>query len=299
MSTPPRPPLIKRRDRLALVLLPVLMLLPFRWRVSLAGWFGRTVVARLPKGRRRILASINHFLPDLPAAEANRIAAEVPGNLARMVMEILSADDLAKLAATLPIEGPGLAALDDAHAKGRPAILVSGHFGNYDAWRLALIARGFKIGGYFKELGNPALNEHYLRAVSASGAPMFPDTGEGRKSLIRFLRTGGMLGILVDLDRPNGVLVDFLGQPTRTVLSMADMALKYDAVLVPVYGIRTPEKPGFRVWVDAPVPHSDSMSMTKALNDSFGAQVRAHPEQWVWWHKRRKNTHPVSETDDL
>ena len=231
-------------------------------------------------------------MPDLPADEARRIAAQVPGNLARMITEILSADDLAALAATLPLEGPGLAALQAARDTGRPAILVSGHFGNYDAWRLALIAQGYNVGGYFKELGNDALNAHYVRAVTASGQPMFPNTGDGRKALIRFLRAGGMLGILIDLDRPQGVAVDFLGKPTRTVLSMAEMALKYDAVLVPIYGIRTPAAPGFRVWIDDAIPASDPLTMTQALNASFGAQVRAHPAQWVWWHNRRKKTHP-------
>lgn len=300
MSTPPSPlppvsshraPTETPRAKLALALLAVLMRLPFRARSRLAGWIGR-IAARLTGLRTRVRTAVLHFMPDLPASEANRIATQVPGNLARMMVEILSGDDLATLAATLPIDGPGLAALDDAHATGRTAILVSGHFGNYDAWRLALIARGYNVGGYFKELGSPALNAKYVRAVSALGAPMFPDTGDGRKSLIRFLRTGGMLGILVDLDRPHGVLLDFLGQPTRTVLSIADMALKYDALLVPVYGIRTPDAPGFRVFVDAPVPPSDSRTMTQALNDSFAAQVRAHPEQWVWWHNRRKSSHP-------
>ena len=282
----------KRRDRLSMTLVSGLMWLPFGMRVAVAGWIGRNLIGRFSPLRRRVAASVRHFMPELATDQVSRIATAVSGNLARMIVEILSAEDLARLAATLPIEGPGLAALDEAHAQGRPAILVSGHFGNYDAWRLALIARGYNIGGYFKELGSPAMNDRYVRAVSASGQPMFPDTGEGRKRLIRFLRSGGMLGILADLDRPKGVLVDFLGQPTRTVLSMAEMALKYEAVLVPVFGIRTPDKPGFRVWIDEPIAHGDALGMTQALNDSFGAQVRAHPEQWVWWHNRRKKDHP-------
>lgn len=296
MSSAPNPPRETPtwRDRLTLALVGALMRLPFRPRVALAGWIGRVMIGGLSSLRRRVAASVRHFLPDLPADEVDRIAREVPGNLSRMIVEVLSARDLAALARTLPIDGPGLAALDDAHATDRPAILVSAHFGNYDAWRLALIARGYKVGGYFKELGSPATNAVYVRAVEASGMPMFPDSGEGRKAMIRFLRAGGMLGILIDLDRPNGVMLDFLGKPTRTVLSMAEMALKYDAVLVPIWGIRTPGAPGFRVQVDAPVPHSDPETMTQALNDAFAAQVRAHPEQWVWWHNRRKKTHPAA-----
>lgn len=288
---PAPPPRESGRDRAIRLLVDALMLLPFRLRTALAYRVGRFAAGR-SRSSQRVNDAIHHFLPDLPPAEVARIATEAQGNFARMIVEVLSARDMAALAPTLPIEGPGLAALDEAHAQGRPVILVSAHFGNYDAWRLALIRRGFSIGGYFKELGNPVMNQRYVEAVSASGQPMFPDTGEGLRALVKFLRKGGMLGILMDLDRPQGVLLDFLGRPTRTVLSMAEMALRYNALLVPVWGIRTEGKPGFRVVVEAPVPPSDAETMTQALNDAFGAQVRAHPGQWVWWHNRRKGDHP-------
>ena len=279
------------RDRAIRLLVDALMLLPFGLRRALAYRVGRLAAGR-SRSSQRVHDAIRHFLPDLPEPEITRIATEAQGNFARMIVEVLSASDMATLAASLPIEGPGLTTLDEAHAQGRPVILVSAHFGNYDAWRLALIHRGFAIGGYFKELGNPVMNARYVEAVSASGQPMFPDTGEGLRSLVKFLRKGGMLGILMDLDRPNGVMLDFLGRPTRTVLSMAEMALRYDAPLVPIWGIRTKGQPGFRVQVDAPVPPSDPETMTQALNDAFAAQVRAHPGQWVWWHNRRKADHP-------
>lgn len=291
-DTPPPPSRPESlHDRVSLALLSALMVLPFRPRVALAGAIGR-LLGRFGPIRPRVAASVRHFLPDMPESGVARIAAAVPGNLARMIVEVLSARDLSALAATLPIDGPGLAALDRAHAEGRPAILVSAHFGNYDAWRLALIQRGYTIGGYYKELGSPAMNRRYVEAVTASGQPMFPDTPEGLRGVVRLLRGGGMLGILADLDRPAGVLLDFLGQPTRTVLSMAELALRYDALLVPVWGIRTPGQPGFRVQVDAPIPASDPQTMTQALNDAFAVQVRAHPDQWVWWHNRRKKSHP-------
>ncbi|MEZ5750704.1 MAG: lysophospholipid acyltransferase family protein [Paracoccaceae bacterium] len=282
----------KLRDRLALRLVDTLMLLPFGARVAVAGGLG-SLIGRITGIGRKVERAVRHFRPDLPDAEVRLIARAVPGNLARMTIEILSPADLAPRAAELPLEGPGAAQLEALKSDGRPAILVSAHFGNYDAWRLGLIGRGYRIGGYFKELGSAALNRRYVEAVSASGQPMFPDTNEGLRALVRFLRSGGMLGILMDLDRPHGVLLDFLGQPTRTVLSMAQMSLRYEAPLVPIYAIRTRGAPGFRLWVDTPIAPDTPEAMTQALNDSFAAQVRAHPEQWVWWHNRRKKSHPV------
>lgn len=279
------------RDRLSLTAVRLLLALPFGLRVRVAYALGRWLVGPFSSMRRKTRAALDHFLPDLPPAQAERIAAMVPGNFARLIIEVLSGRDLARLSKNTPIEGPGWNALQAARDAGRPAILVTAHFGNYDAMRWTLIDRGFPLGGYFKEMGNPVLTAEYLKRATAPGQPLFADTPEGLKKTLRFLKGGGMLGILIDLDRPNGTLLPFLGKPTRTVLSMAELALRYDALLVPVYGIRTAQGL-FRLLVDTPVEPSDPLQMTTALNDSLGAQIRANPAQWVWWHNRRKPGHP-------
>lgn len=278
------------RDRLALWLVRALLALPFGVRVRLAWFLGRWVAGPFSSMRRKTRAALALYLPDLPPARAEAIAAQVPGNFARLVIEVLSGPELAALARETPIEGAGWPALQQARETGRAAILVTAHFGNYDVMRWSLIDRGFPLGGFFKDFNNPALTQEYLRRARAPGQPLFADTAQGLKETVRHLRAGGMLGILIDLDRRNGELVDFLGQPTRTVLSMAELALRYDALLVPVFAIR--EGRGFRLLVDAPVPPSDPRTMTAALNAALGAQVRAHPDQWVWWHNRRKRDHP-------
>lgn len=267
------------------------MLVPFRWRGPIAE---RVVgaLARLGPLPGRIAAAVRHFRPDLPPAEVARIARAVPGNLARMAVENLSGAAFAAAARTSPIEGPGLAALIAARDSGRPAILVTAHFGNYDAARAALRAQGFPVAGVYRPFPDPVLNARYVAAIGQVGQPLFPTTREGVVGMIRHLRAGGMIGILIDLDRPEGVMLDFLGQPTRTVLSMAEMALRHEAVLVPVYGVRQPDGRSFRVVLDAAVPAGDPAVMTQALNDSLGRMVRAHPDQWLWWHNRRKPLHP-------
>lgn len=289
--TAPQPP-SSLRDRAVLVAVRALLRLPFAPRVALAGWIGRHLIGPLSSQRRKVASAVRHYRPDLAEAEVDRIATAVPGNLSRMVIEVLSGADLRALAPRVPISGPGLAALEAARDSGRPALLVTAHFGNYEAMRVALVHRGFRVGGYFKDFPLPQMTRLYRDSVEGAGQPLFADTSEGRKGMIRHLRGGGMLGILIDLDRPNGEMLEFLGRPTRTVLSMAEMALKYDALLVPVWGLRTPEAPGFRVEIDLPVPHGEARSMTQALNDSLSERVRQNPEQWVWWHRRRKSGHP-------
>ena len=38
--------------------------------------------------------------------------------------------------------------------------------------------------------------------------------------------------------------------------------------------------------MEEPIPHSDAETMTQAMNDSIGARIRAHPEQWFWVPRR-------------
>jgi KDO2-lipid IV(A) lauroyltransferase len=287
MTAPARTP----RDRLIAASAAALCALPYPWRGPLAQRMVGTL-ARLGPLPRRIRAAVRHFRPELPEAEVDRIARAVPGNLARMAIENLSGAAFARAAQDSPIEGPGLAALEAARHAGRPAILVTAHFGNYDAARAALLARGFPLAGVYKPFADPVLNARYVAAIGQVGQPLFPTTREGVVGMIRHLRAGGMIGILIDLDREEGVLLDVLGQPTRTVLTMAELALKHDAALVPVWGIRQPDPRRFVIRLDAEVPHTDPRTMTQALNDAFSAMVRAHPDQWLWWHNRRKGGHP-------
>lgn len=299
MTAPPAPPRRPRsprhrRLRAAAVrgLAYLILALPYPLRVRVAATLGGRILARLGGLPARIEPALRHFLPHLPPSRISAIAREVPVNFARLMAENFSGADFAAHARASPVEGPGLAALQAARAAGRPVILVTAHFGNWDAGRAALLAQGFRVGGVYQPFPDPWLNARYIAAIGAVGQPLFSTGRDGVAGMIRFLKGGGVIGILADLDRPQGVMLDFLGQPTRTLLSMADMALKYGAILIPIYGIRQPDGLSFRVLLDTPIPPGTALAMTQAINDSLSAQIALHPEQWVWWHNRRREGHP-------
>ncbi len=274
-------------DRAGAAVIGAVRLLPYRWRIPAMGWFFRRVLGPLALNRR-VRDNLAHVFPDLPAAEVKRLCAEVCDNFGRSLIELHSGAEFARHAATLPIGGPGLAALDEAHAQARPVILVSAHFGNYDAWRAGLTARGFRVGGLYKPMKNPASNARYVATIENVAKPLFPRGNAGMAAMIRFVRSGGMLGVLGDTHMRHGALLDFLGQPAWTATSAAKMALKYDALLVPVYATRNPDGLTFAIEVEEPIPHSDALTMTQALNDSAAARVRGTMGQWFWLHRRWK-----------
>ena len=273
---------------LARALIAALRILPYGTRLAAAGWIARRIVAPLAGYPPRIRANLALVRPDLSDPDIAAITRAVPDNFGRTIAELFSPADFAARIRALPIEGPGLAALQHARAEGRPAMLVSGHFGNYDAVRAAVIGQGFRVGGLYRPLNNRAFNAAYVATISAIGTPLFPRGRRGMAEMIRFLRGGGTLAVLIDQHMGRGAPLQFFGQTAYTALSMAEIALKYNAVVVPCYGIRQPDGIGFRILLEAPIPPGPPDIMTQALNDSLEAQVRAHMGQWNWMHRRWK-----------
>jgi Kdo2-lipid IVA lauroyltransferase/acyltransferase len=270
------------------LLIEGLLRLPYRWRVPLCGWFMARVIAPLAGYDRRVRDNLAMVMPDLPQAEVRRLMRAVPRNVGRTLIEIYSGAEFVARATAEPLSGPGIAALDAAHAAGRPVILITGHFGNYDASRAALIARGYRVGALYRPMKNAGFNAHYVAAISGIGTPVFPRGRQGMGRMLRFLKDGGMLGMLIDQHMGHGAPLEFFGHTAMTALSAAELALKYDALVIPTYAVRRDNGLDFDVIVEDPIPHGTPEAMTQALNDSLEALVRRYPDQWFWIHRRWK-----------
>jgi KDO2-lipid IV(A) lauroyltransferase len=264
------------------------LLLPYRHRVPMMGWLASRVIAPVAGWRRRIRDNLALAWPDLPAEEVRRLTRKVPDNVGRTLIELYSGAEFVARARNARIEGEGLAALEAARAEGRPVILVTAHFGNYDAARAVLIARGHHMGALYRAMSNPYFNAHYVRTISAIGTPMFEQGRRGMVEMVRHLKGGGVLGILTDLAARRGEPLRFFSAPALTSLVTAELALKYDAVLIPTFSTRMANGLDFAVELQAPVPHGDPAAMTQEVNDRLEAKVRANPEQWFWIHRRWK-----------
>lgn len=289
---PPRSEDQRRLDYLANIVLRgvigLALALPYSLRIPFVGWLTRAMIAPLAGYRRRARNNLAMIMPDLPEADRNRIADEACDNAGRTLIENYSSRQLMARMAGKPIVGDGLAVLEAARAAGRPAILVSGHFGNYEAARAALVARGYKIGGLYRPMANAFFNEHYVKTMEAFGGPVFPQGPRGTAGFVRHLKAGGQLVLLFDQFVIEAAPMDFMGKPAHTATSAAELSLRYKADLIPFYATRDPNGLDFAIELEAPIPPSDPVTMTMALNRSLEARIRAHPGQWFWIHRRWK-----------
>ncbi|CAM3179130.1 lysophospholipid acyltransferase family protein [Paracoccus nototheniae] len=280
-------------DRLAngafLAIMQLALLLPYRRRVPAMGWVFAHLIAPVAGWRRRIRDNLTLARPDLSGPEIEALVRAVPDNAGRSLAEIYSAAEFtARIRESAPVEGPGLPALEAALEANRPVILACAHFGNYDAMRAALSGRGWPVGALYRPMNNEAFNRHYVPAITAIAEPMFPRGRAGLAAMLRFLRGGGWLALGFDQYDREGAELRFFDLPTRTVLTPAELARRYDALLVPIAGIRQPDGLSFRVHVGAPVALDEPRAMMQALNDDLEMLVRRHMDQWFWVHRRWK-----------
>ncbi len=283
-----RPAIDWLTDRAVRAIIGVAMVMPYAMRVRFVGGLTQRIVGPLAGYRRRAIENLAYIWPDMPVSERRRIAGEVLNNTGRTLIENYSTADQLAHARNWQPHGPGFALAEAARKAGRPIIFVSGHFGNYQAARAAMNVRGYEMGGLYRAMNNPYFNAHYVRTIQGVGGPAFSRERRGLAGFVKHLRTGGQGALLIDQYFADGTRVDFMGKPAPTALSAAEMALKYDALLLPIYARRSANGLDFDVLVEAPVTPGDPVRMTQDLMDSLSAQVRANPGQWFWVHRRWK-----------
>lgn len=263
--------------------------LPYRRRLPLIGWITSRVISPLAGWPARIRANLAYAWPELPEAEVARIVREVPDNAARALIEMYSGQEFKDHLRDITPEGPGWPALVEARETGRPVFLISGHFGNYDAVRAFVAMKYGEVGGLYRPLNNVYFNRHYVKAIGDTSQPLFERGRRGLAEMMKFVRGGNIMAMLPDQHFGHGAPLTFFGKTAYTALSVPEIALKYNALIVPCYGIRQPDGISFRLWFDAPVPHGTPEEMGQQLNDSLEAKVREYPALWLWLHRRWKD----------
>lgn len=261
------------------------MALPYARRVK---WFGALIergVAPLAGYRKRAEQQLELIWPDMDPKERRALARRVCNNVGRTMIENYSDADFATQIEGATVGGDGLAPLAEAKAQGRPVLFVTGHFGNHEAPRQALKQRGYTIGGLYRPIANPYFNAHYEQNMLQMSGEVFAQGRKGTAGFVRMLQKGGMGTLLFDVRATAFPATPFMGQPAHTATSVADIALKLDALVIPYFGIRKADGLNFEVAIEAPVALATPDKIMAEVTARLEAQITAHPEQWFWVHR--------------
>jgi len=255
--------------------------LPDRWRTGIMSWLGRRVILNVPGLRTRIADNLALVMPDLSPEERRQIMAENASKIGRSMLDMLDSDRLLAVAHRIEIpETAGYRALMAARAEGRGVILAGAHYGRFEAARAALKIRGIEVAAIYRPQNNLYYNDVMVRSCLKLGGPMFPRGRAGMRAMIRHVRRGGVVAILTDQRTALGTELDFMGHPAMTSTDIAELAMRYDLPLIPGYTLRKGDGEEYEIVIEDPIPHSDPITMTQALNDSLAARVRQDPTEW-------------------
>lgn len=262
--------------------------LPFDIRCSLASQVTGWAVRWLPPFRSRVDEGLKRVYPNMPQATRRRIAGEVGRNMGRTLTEILHNAEFATKTDRFHANGPGLQALKDAKSLGKGALIVSGHFGQWEAIRHYLKSQNLETGAVYRPNSNPHYEPHFLAGIKKGGKPIVPKGNAGTMKMVRHIRKGGFFAILPDQYVQFAKEIPFMGHKTQTTTSPAELALKYKIPLVPAFGLRDNNSKDIHITFETPIPHSDPVTMMVEFNTRIAARINANPGQWYWLHRRWK-----------
>ena len=262
---------------------------PFSLRLKIIGFITSRVIAPLAGYDTRIKENLALVMPNLAEKTVKMLMREVPASAGRTLAEIYSGAEFKKRAMNACITGGGLKNLEKAMELGQGIILVSGHFGNYDVPRAVLSERGYNVGALYKPFKNPFFDAYYRKKISEIAKPIIPSNHRASLgAMVRLLKSGGMIGMLVDVHKGGTANLQFFGKTASTATSAANLAIKYNLALVPVYGIRLDDHGNYELVIEPPIVHSTPIDMTQEINNSLERQARAHMGQYFWVHRRWK-----------
>jgi Kdo2-lipid IVA lauroyltransferase/acyltransferase len=177
----------------------------------------------------------------------------------------------------------------------KPVVFFSGHFANFELMAKCLQELGFNIGAIYRPLNNIFLNPIMEFIRKKYICPIQIEKGSnGTKKLIKHISTNGPLALMIDQRLSSSIRVPFFNQPASTTTTPAQLAIKYDALLIPVF-LKRLEKTNFEFFIEEPLIinrtsdyDKDIFNITQIMNKKIEEFIKRDPAHWLWSHDRWK-----------
>ncbi len=270
---------------LFLLLISPALILPYPWVVRGFGATGRALLPLLPFAAR-VRDNLRLVRPEAGAAEARALTAAVGDNAMRILAEYIRMADFRARPRQRHVEG--LEHLRDAAASGRGGLVVSAHYGNWEAIRLAARDAGIELAIIYRAFNNAPFDALSMTRIRLAGEPVMHKGPEGSRRLLRHLKGGGLALVLLDQRLGYGPPTPFLGRPAQTTTTIAALAQRLRVPLIPAVARRRADGLSFDVRFEPPVDAATPEAAMRAINDRISAWIEAEPGQWFWLHRRWK-----------
>ena len=185
--------------------------------------------------------------------------------------------------------------LDEIKKNNEPVIFYSGHFANFELMAMELDKFGIKCAAIYRPLNNFFLNPimEYLR-MKYICPTQIPKGRIGMREIISRIKDGYSIALMMDQRVSEGEKVPFFNKPAFTTTIPAQLALKYDCKLVPIF-LERKGSLNFEMTVHEPYKiektgnnEEDTKNITLKINQVIEKMIIKNPTQWIWSHNRWK-----------
>ncbi|MBP9732826.1 MAG: mitochondrial fission ELM1 family protein [Candidatus Omnitrophica bacterium] len=289
-------------DRLLLAALISLRALlspwPMSWRIRLGGLLGR-IAGLLSKRRKLALNNLKRAFRDdskLTRAWMTRTVSESYRDLGRSFMEFLMSPKIDRAYFESHVEVEGEERLAELVGKGRGAVLLTGHFGNWEFLNLMAGVRGYELAVLTRPQKLRA-SDAYLNRLRAQKGARIISRGMDLRRAYRILTGGGIAGVLGDQDGgPRGIFAPLFGRSSSYPRGMARFSAACSSPVLPVFCART-ALDRHRIHIGEPLQpilgESEAdfeLRVVAAFSRSMETMIRRYPSQWMWPHRRWKSS---------
>ena len=264
------------------LLLKLFRLLPVdlasRLGARVGGWIG----PRLASKHRLVRGNFAVAFPELGDGALEHLARDCWRQGGRILAEYPHLDRFSREAARLAIDTTAANPVDL-----QPCIIACAHLSSWEVVGSALTRLGIPNATLYSPPTNPYLDRMLLSSRAVLNCDLVPRDNSAR-ALLRALRGGRSVGVVVDRRVDDGEDIDFFGHPKASSMMPAKLALKQGCALVPAR-VRRREDAHYEVRFETPIAPRDPVAdereqardMMQQLHDRFAAWIREEPADWL------------------
>lgn len=253
------------------------------------------LVRRLPLAYVRIARrNIELCLPELGAAEREDLLERHFESLGIGVCETAVTwwSDDERVRSLAQVEG--LAHLHRALARGRGAILVTGHFTTIEIGTRILNTH-VPVNVLYRPTKDAVLSGFMASRIARHAQRAI--RSDQIHALVSALRQNGVVSYAPDqFSRGrDAAMVPFFGTPAATTTSTSRLARITGAAVLTYFSTRLPDGRGYRGVIGPELeqfPGDDPVADAARLGALLEAEIRRQPEQYLWVHRRFKQVSP-------
>ncbi len=197
-----------------------------------------------------------------------------------------------------PVTITGLEHLEKLRDTQSPAVIVTGHFANWEVMAAVLTRSRLRVQITYRKVNNPHINARVRKQREAYGTKLLvPKSGaRGARQLLSALDGGESVALLNDQKFNEGIAVPFFGVDAMTAPGPTRLALKSGAPIVLLSITR--DKARFHMTIDPPITLAPTGDKTRDIVNGVTMitqftedRIRENPGQWFWVHRRWPKPH--------